>query len=399
MPTTSLKKAADVVIIGGGCNGTSTALHLAKRGVTNVVLVEKNYLTSGATEDSIGNLRPYTSNETTAKILQKSIEIFQNFNEVIGGDPKHIQNGRIWVVSEKRKSMLEDIVAKHQRWGIKAKLISLADLGELIPQANVDGIGAVAYFEEAGNCDPVATTYAYATRARDLGVTIYEETEVTDITVSAGKIQSVVTNRGEVHTPVVVNAAGYWSDSIGRMVGLEIPISATRQQSIFLRRPYDFIGVFPQYHDGISEMAYRPGRPDLQRLIQVYKPIMTLPEVVNPDKYKDEVDDEFLDMALKEARQRMPVLRRASYRGGATGCYDETPDEAPILGAVPEVEGFYCHCGWSGLGFHTSPVIGELMAELITTGKTTLVDLSLFRLSRFKEGKLLESDWYLSEQE
>ena len=125
---------------------------------------------------------------------------------------------------------------------------------------------------------------------------------------------------------------------------------------------------------------------------------MVPPEIVDPDNYKDDVDDEFRDMALAEAYRNIPVLKRASYRGGATGCYDETPDEGPILGAVPEVEGFYCHCGWSGLGFQTSPVVGDLMAELITTGKTTLVDLSMFRLSRFKEGKLLESDWYVEEE-
>lgn len=399
MVTTPLKKTADAVVIGGGCNGISTALHLAQRGVKNVVLVEKKYLTAGATEDSIGNLRPYTSSQTMAKILQRSIEIFQNFNQVMGGDAKHIQNGRIWVVSEKRKEMLEDTVVKHKQWGIKAKLISPADIEELLPQANVEDIGAAAYFEEAGNCDPVATTYAYAARARDLGVAIYEETEVTEIKVSAGKIQSVVTNQGEISTPVVVNVVGYWSDRIGRMVGLEIPISVQRQQNIMLKRPYDFIGIFPQYHNGITETAYRPGRPELERLIQVYKTLMKPPEVVNPDNYRDDADDEFRDMVLAEAYRCMPVLKRASYRGGATGCYDETPDDGPILGAVPEVEGFYCHCGWSGLGFQTSPVVGDLMAELITTGKTTLVDLSMFRLSRFKEGKLLESDWYVEEEE
>jgi sarcosine oxidase subunit beta len=392
-----LKKTADVVIIGGGCNGTSTALHLAKRGVKNVVLVEKNYLTSGATEDSIGNLRPYTSSETMAKILQKSIEIFRNFDQIIGGDPKHIQNGRIWVVSEKRRSLLKNTVAKHQKWGIKAKPVSLEELKELMPQATVEGIAAAAYFEEAGNCDTVSTTYAYADRARERGVNIYEETEVTNIKVSGGKVRSVVTNKGEISTPVVVNAAGFFSDRVGRMVGLEIPISPTRQQNIFLRRPYDFIGIFPQFHDGIKEVAYRPFRPDLERLIQVYKTIITPPEIVNPDKYKDEVDDEFRDMVLQEAYRRMPVLKRASYRGGATGIYDETPDEGPILGPVPEVEGFYLHCGWSGLGFQTSPAMGDLMAELITTGRTSLVDLSIFRLSRFKEGKLLESDWYVEE--
>ena len=399
MTDISLNKTAEVVVIGGGCNGTSTALHLAKRGIKNVVLVEKNYLTSGATEDSIANLRPYCANETMARILQKSIETFQNFDQVIGGDAKHIQNGRIWAVAQERKEILETTVANLKNWGIKARLVSLDEVSKLLPQVNTEVIGAAAYFEEAGNCDPVATTNAYVTRARDLGVSIYEETEVRHIKVSGGKVQSVVTNQGEISTPVVINVAGLWSDRIGRMVGIEIPISVQRQQSIFLRRPYDFMSIFPCYHDGITELGYRPGRPDLEELIQVYKTLMAPPEIVDPDKYNDDVYEEFVSKTLEETYRCMPILRRASYRGGATGCYDMTPDHSPVFGEAPEVEGFYCHCGWSGLGFQASQVMGDLMAELITTGKTTFVDTSIYRLSRFKEGKLLESDWYVPEEQ
>ncbi|MBI2868973.1 MAG: FAD-binding oxidoreductase [Chloroflexi bacterium] len=392
---TSFKKTADVVVIGGGCNGTATAMFLARRGVKNGVLVEKSSLTSGATEDSIGNLRPYCANETIARVVQKGIEIFQHFDDIIGGDPKHIQNGRIWAVSEKQKKYLENSVAHHQRWGIKTRLISVAEAAEMMPQVDMSDLAAAAYFDEAGNCDPVATTFAYAKRARDLGVTIYEETEVTGIKVSGGKVRSVVTSRGEIAAPVVVNAAGYYSGRIGKMVGLDIPITPERQQNILLRRPYDFTGVIPCFHDAVFEFGFKPGRPDLERLVMVYATIIRPPDVVDPDNFKDDVDESFRARALEMAYRRFPALKRASYRGGATGIYDESPDDSPILGAAPEVEGFYCHCGWSGLGFMTSPVIGDAMAELITTGTSTFPDLAPYRLSRFKEGKLLPSDWVL----
>ena len=390
MTSVSFKKTADVVVIGGGCNGTSTALHLAKRGVKNVVLVEKNSLASGATEDSIGNARADGAIKESAVVRIKSLEIFENFNQEIGGNAGYMRTGRIWAVTEENKKMIEAFVSSHQQWGSKIRLISLEEIKELLPQVNLEGVGAAAYIE-AGNCDPVATTLAYATRARELGVTIYEETEVTDIRVSGGRIQSVVTNQGEISTPVVVNVAGLWSDRIGRMVGVEIPIIIERQQNIILKRPYDFPGIFPIFHDASTERGYKPNRPWDKQLIQVYKTIMVPPEIVDPDNYNDDADTEFVTKALEHAYHRFPVLSRASIRGGLTGCYDMTPDDSPILGAVPEVEGFYCNCGWSGQGFQTSAVIGDLIAELITTGRTTLIDTSIYRLSRFKEGKAIES--------
>ncbi|MBI2868966.1 MAG: FAD-binding oxidoreductase [Chloroflexi bacterium] len=390
-------KTAEVVVIGGGCNGTSTALHLAKRGVKNVVLVEKKYITSGATQDSAGNLRPYAANEITARILQKNIDIFKNFDQIIGGNCGHVQTGRIWAVAAKRKKVLETAVANCQQWGIKVKMIPLEEAQERLPQVNLEDIGATAYFEEAGNCDPVATTNAYAARARDLGVSIHEETEVTGIKVRSGKISAVVTSRGEIATPVVVNVAGFFSDRVGKMVGLDIPISPQRQQNIVLRRPYDFIGIFPIFHDGINEYMFKPQRHQMDQLIGAWRTLMQPPEVVNPDSYRTDIDPEFRARSLEVVYHRFPVLKRGSYRGGATGVYDMSPDASPIFGPVPEVGGFYCHCGWSGLGFETSPLMGDLMAELITTGKTTFLDTSLYRLSRFKEGKLHESDWFMPE--
>ncbi|MBI2868972.1 MAG: FAD-binding oxidoreductase [Chloroflexi bacterium] len=398
MSGTPLKKTADAVVIGGGCNGTATALFLAKRGMKNVVLLEKNYLTSGATEDSIGNLRPYSSIETTARICQKGIEVFKNFDDVIGGHCGHVQDGRIWAVSPQRVKILEKAVADHQGWGIKVKMISPEDVKEMLPQAEVDGIGAAAFFEEAGNCDTVATTNSYAARARELGVSIYEETEATGISLSGGRVKSVATSRGEISTPVVVNAAGLWSDRVGKMAGLKIPMSVHREQNVLLKRPYDFYGIFPCFHDGVGELGYRCKRPDLEELILVFITyVIVPPDIVDPDNYNDAADKEFIGKTLVEAYKRMPILKRASLRGGATGLYDMTPDESPVFGAVPEVTGYYCNCGWSGRGFMSSPVMGDLMAELVTTGKTS-IDVSLYRLSRFEEGKLLESGFYPEEE-
>jgi len=113
--------------------------------------------------------------------------------------------------------------------------------------------------------------------------------------------------------------------------------------------------------------------------------------VKDPDKYDENVDEETVKTFLKETPLILPPMKRASYRGGHSGVYDCSPDESPIIGKIPELQGFYICCGWTGLGFGPSPAMSEIMAELITEDKTTLIDWSTFRLSRFKEGKPLAS--------
>ena len=388
-----MAETADVVVIGGGCIGTSIAMCLAQRGVRKVVLLEKNYLASGPTGKAIGNVVGYSPIEETLKIIQRSLDIFRNFSEEIGGDPGLVPTTRLRMVPEEDKEALEADIAWQKKMGVNLRPLSLADLKELIPQLNVEGIGAAVHYLDACYLNPVATTGAYAIRARDLGADIREETEVTDIKVSGGKTQSVVTNKGEISTPVVVNAAGVWSPSIGQMVGIDIPITVKLVETCFFLRPWDFRGIFPTIHNVAKDHMYRSEGNDLELAFEVeqFKPPERL--VKDPDNFNDEVDEATIKVFLRELPLLIPPMKRASYRGGYASLYDVPPDENPILGKVPEIEGFYLCCGWSGVGFQQSPAIGEIMAELITEDKTTLIDWSVFRLSRFKEGKPFVGAW------
>jgi len=390
-------ETADVVVIGGGCIGTSIAMRLAQRGVKKVILTEKKYLASGPTGKSMANVRPYAPIEETMKIIQRSLDIFRNFGEEVGGDPGLVPTTRLRIVSEKDKKALEADAEWQKKRGVNLRLLSVADLKELMPQLNVEGIGAAIHYLDACYLNPVATTGAFAMRARDLGADICEETEVTAIKVSGGKVQSVITNKGEISTPVVVNAAGPWSANIGRMVGIELPMTIKRVQPCFFLRPWDFRGIIPTIHNVIKEHVYRCEGTDL--LLVVDADVFRGPGclVEDPDNFNEAVDEETVKLFLEELPLLIPSMKRASYRGGYAGLFDWTPDENAILDKVPEVEGFYLCCGWCGLGFEQSPATGELMAELITEDKTTLIDWSVFRLSRFKEGKLIASPWLYRE--
>jgi len=386
-------ETADAVVIGGGCNGTSIAMRLAQRGVKKVVLTEKNYLASGPTGKSIANVRPYAPIEETMKIIRRSLEIFHHFNDEVGGDCGLVLTARLRIVPEKDKKALEADAAWQKPMGVNLRLLSPTELKEIMPQINTEGIGAAIYYPDACYMNPVATTGAYAIRARDLGADIREETKVTAIKVSGGKVQSVVTDKGEIATPVVVNAAGVWSPGIGRMVGIELPITVRRTETCFFLRPWDFRGIIPTIHLVAKEYMYRCEGNDLQLAHDVDARLLPERVIKDPDKFDEEVSKTTVELFLRELPLLIPSMKRASYRGGYASPFDCSPDENPILGKVPEVEGFYLCCGWSGLGFQQSPAIGELMAELVTEDRTTLADWSVFRLSRFKEGKPIAEAW------
>ncbi len=390
-----IKKTADAVVVGGGVHGLSTALHLAKRGMKNVMLVEKKYLGSGATEWSNARVIPQHGTEEMVKITNRSSEIFDNFDDTIGGggDPQNIHTGRIWSGPEERVAEMRAAADNHKSWGAKIRFLSREEVKEIWPaEINAEELAVSVLYEDASYCNPVATVNAFALRAKQLGVSIYEDTEVTEIRTSGGKIQSVVTNQGESSTPVVVNAAGLWSDRIGRMVRVEIPITVILQEVTFFSPPWDFSPEIPQLHDTVYEVVYGPDRAGLINVYDRYQ--VAKWKVVDPDTCSHEAEQESVTLNMKMMIPRFPAMARASYRGGPTGAYDMTPDGAPIIGATPEVEGFYLSCGWSGDGFMTSPVMGDMMAELITTGRMTFLDLSKFHLSRFAEGKLLVGPWY-----
>jgi sarcosine oxidase subunit beta len=388
-----MAETANVVIIGGGSTGTSIALRLAQRGMKKVVLLEKKYLASGPTGKSMGNVRPFCPIPETMKILLRSLEIFKHFREDVGGDPGLVPSTRIRIAREKDKKALEADAKWEKQMGANIRLIYPSDLAELLPQLNLEGVGAAIHYLDACHLNPVATTGAYAMRARDLGADIREETEVTAIKVSGGKVRSVVTSKGEISTPVVVNAAGVWASRIGHMVGIDIPITIKREQICSFLRPWDFRGIFPIVHNLVNEHIYRSEGNDILLAVNSFDFMRPESLVTDPDHYNEETDEAAVKVFLKEIPLILPPMKRASYRGGYAGIYDVPPDESPILGKVPEVAGFYLCCGWSGVGFGQSAAIGEVMAELITEDRTSLIDWTVFRLSRFKEGKPLASTW------
>jgi sarcosine oxidase subunit beta len=281
----------------------------------------------------------------------------------------------------------------HQRVGANARVVTPQEVKEIEPACVLDGIVMGAYEPDSGYADPLLTTFAFAQRAKELGADLREGVTVTGVRTTGSRIQAVQTSGGLIETPIVINAAGCWAPTLGQMVGVDIPIVVQRNQVALLRQPRELLRRHCVVADIQVGMYFRP-----EEHTATMVGTGNGEDGVSPDAYNEAVDKEFPSFARHKASQRVPVFARAVSRGGWSGIYDMTPDGKAILGQAGP-EGFYLACGLSGTGFKKAPAIGQCLTESITQGRSTTVDLTPFRLSRFAEGQLLRGQHEYGEGE
>jgi sarcosine oxidase subunit beta len=374
-------RTADAVIVGGGVMGASTAYHLARRGVGNVVLLEREpYLGQMSTGQCAGGIRHQFSTEVNIRLSIESIRMMEQFPDELGQDVGLKFCGYVFLLTrdEELPTFRENVAVQH-RLGIPTRWLEPQDCADLLPELDMTGVLAGTICDRDGLADPSGIVQGYASGARREGVTILADSEVTGISLDDGRITAVETPSGIIQTPVVVNACGAWAPQLGRMAGIDIPIQPIRRQVVVsaaipeLRSDFPFVVFFADslyFHGegegiltGQSNNAETPG-------------------------YKLEVDSDWEAGHMEAAVRRFPLLGEAGFLTHWAGLYEVTPDAHPILGRVPQVEGFYVMAGFSGHGFMHGPVAGLLMAEEIVDGKAHTVDVDAFRFDRFASGDL-----------
>jgi glycine/D-amino acid oxidase-like deaminating enzyme len=382
----SVPRAAEAVVIGGGCVGASIAYHLARRGLRDVVLLEKRFLASGATGQSSGIVRQHYVYPVTARMAKLCLEIFSRFDEAIGGDAGFTRTGYLALVGPDDRDALVANVAMQQAVGVRTVVLGPAELRELVPQLNVDDIAAAAYEAEAGFADPASTTAALARRARDLGARILEGVEVRQIRTQAGAVTGVDTSDGPLAAPVVVSATGGWSPRLMAPLGVEVPILNTLHPMAAFERPAQFATPHPVCGDFVNEVYFRPEHGGLT-LVGSSK--HTKDDMVDPDEYPDRADPRWIQEFAARAVARFPPMETAQLRRDWCGFYDTTPDMQFILDRIPGVAGLFLAAGFSGHGFKHCPLIGDLVADLVleTAPADPHLDLSFFSLARFAAGR------------
>lgn len=374
-----MAQSFDVIIIGGGIMGCSTAFQLAQRGI-NVALLEKNTIGAGPTGKSSAIIRQHYSNELTARMAYHSLQVFQNFAEIVGGESGFTQCGFLVMVAEADKAGLEANVAMQQQIGIETRLLSAAEVNALLPGLKTDNLSA-AYEPQSGYADPYLTVTSYAQAARRLGATIYQETQVTGIRLAEGKVQGVDSDKGSFDAPVVLNCTGAWGAQVAQLADVALPIDACRVQVSLFRRPPGEEAVHPVVADFERAIYFRPETGSLT-LVGLIDP-QEAEAIVNPDHFSENVSDEFVLESGERLVTSYPAMAQSQSVGGYASLYAITPDWHPIVDELPAGSGLYVCSGFSGHGFKLGPAVGKMLADLVLGVENPEFDASLFRNGRF----------------
>jgi sarcosine oxidase subunit beta len=373
----------DVIIIGGGIMGCCNAYELARRGMA-VAIVDKGTIGDSPSGKSSAIIRQHYSNELTARMALFSLGVFQDFNERIGGECGFTKTGFLLLVDAKDRQGLESSIALQQAIGIETEILQIEAVSELMPGLRTDDLISVAYEPESGYADPYLTVNAYAQAARRLGARIIQENRVLEVTFKGGKVSGVRTQEGEINAPVVVNCSGAWGAQVAKMAGVQAPINPCRVQVAFFRRPRGQESPHPVVADFSNATYFRSETGGLT-LAGIIDPTEA-DAIVNPDSFKEYMDDDFLLNVGERLVSRYPAMEKSESTGGYSSLYAITPDWHPIIDEAPAGSGFYICSGFSGHGFKLAPAIGLMMAELICGVAEPRFDPHLFRFARFGEG-------------
>jgi len=381
-------KTADFIIVGAGVMGASIAFSLAKRKVGRIVVLEKEHIGRGGSGRSSALIRMHYSFPPEVRLAVKSLEIFQNWKEIVGEPGGFRKIGFARLVPNNELHLLKANVAMLQECGANTRLISLAELREMEPDWNLEDEPAAAYEPDGGYGDGAIAALDLMSAARERGVDYRPRTQVIGMLLNGSGIHGVVTAEGIFEAPIVVLATGPWTRPLLRPIGVDLPIDTEFHQVAILRNPPELKASGSACIDSCNTVYFRSDAHDKTLLGDFYGQ-----RGLDADNFPQRTSDDWLEKILEQACHRIPKLQNAEVMRGITGIYDMSPDSRPLLGEVSQVPRLYVAAGFSGMGFKISPAVGLVMAELILDGAGKTVDISAFRPSRFEEGQPIKAEF------
>ena len=360
--------------------GASTAYHLALRGCQDVLLLEReSFFGMEATGKCAGGIRHQFGTEINVRLSQLSLPMLDRFEEELGQPIDLRYCGYLFLLTrEEDVAAFRQNVEMQHRLGVETQWLTPDEIAAIAPLLNLEGVLAGTFNPDDGLADPNSVVQGYVSGARRLGARLLNDVEVTSIRVEGGRVRGVATDQGEIAAPVVVNAAGPWAGEVGRMAGVDIPIVPVRRQIVVTSPLPDIPPDFPFIIDFAQSLYFHHEGPGILTGMSNHDEIVS---------FDQSLDQDWELTHMEAAMKRLPVLEKAGLASHWAGLYENSPDAHPILGRIPQVEGFYCVGGFSGHGFQHGPACGLLLAEEILDGKAHTLDISQLDLARFSEGR------------
>lgn len=374
---------ANIVIIGAGISGLSIAYNLAMKGMKNIVVVDKSHFLAGATARCGAGVRQQWATEINCILARKSIEFFKNANETLGyyRDIEFKQSGYLLLSSsQKEDEQFVKNVELQNSLGIPSKVLSKEDALKIVPHLNPESFTSATFCHTDGHVNPFLMSEAYYLAAKKLGVEFFFFNEVKAIIKENNLITKVITDKMEIETNKVVNAAGGYSKEIGQLVALDIPVYSENHEILVTERTKPILGPMVM---SFSKNIYCQQVPHGSILMGRN----------NPDAiHNHDISSswQFLDEMAKTVTHILPEVSKQRVIRTWGGLYNISPDFQPIISDT-DVPGFFIACGYSGHGFMFAPITGELLSEIIL-GETLEDYADDLHINRFINMKYIDKE-------
>jgi sarcosine oxidase subunit beta len=371
-----LPDRAEIVIVGGGVVGLAIAYNLARRGLADVVVIERGYLAEGASGRNGGGVRQQWSTELNIRLMQESVDLCRRFAVDLGVNVWFRQGGYLFLARNAREvARLDKNIAIQNRCGVATRMLEPGKARDIVPELDLTGIIAAAYNPTDGILFPWPFLWGYARQAAAHGVRIFTQTPVGGLEPQKGGGYLVHTPRGAVRARRLINATGAWSPKLAAMIGVHVP-------------------TYPIRHEICSSEPLKPFlRPMVSELTSgLYCSQSMRGEIVggvtipgHGSTYGMGSTLEFLATYARRLVRLMPILGEIKVLRQWAGPYDQSPDGNPILGAAPGHPDFFLACGFVGHGFMMAPIVGKLYGEWLTGGEPHEI-FARYALARFSGG-------------
>lgn len=380
----------DVVVVGAGVVGASTAFHLAKLGGVRVCVLDRGPVCGGGTAKSCAIVRSHYSIASNTRLTLASLEIFRNFRDYLGdaeAESGFVNSGYLIVAgpgeTAQRLSANLDMQA-----GVGAETFAIdkAEAKRLHPGLELGDVAVVGYEPNSGYADPYLTTTGFIKAARGLGVEVRPDCPVESVLTEAGRVAGVRTAAGDIHADQVLLAVGPWLGGLAAGLGVDFPLEVSRHVVLTFRGAAPYARTTPVVKDltTANKMYFRPASGGV---VLVGTGDHGDP-VASPDEMDENAPESLVMLQGRQLAKRLTGFEDAALTASWIGPYDITPDWNPVLGPVDGIAGLSVAFGFSGHGFKLAPAVGKALAQDMLD-QPTVVPLAPYRLGRFADGELL----------